>query len=88
VVLDQYFLLSAVNNQGEKVKYLYEKSEGTLQLYLNQAPITYQEYEKLVNKVHFQTIFLVILSVLLLGIVVFLVYLFVLRKGKSHEKNA
>lgn len=86
--MDQYFLLSAVNNQGEKVKYLYEKSEGTLQLYLNQAPITYQEYEKLVNKVHFQTIFLVILSVLLLGIVVFLVYLFVLRKGKSHEKNA
>lgn len=38
---DDYFLLSVMNTKGEMVEYLYESREGTLQLYLGSAPVSY-----------------------------------------------
>lgn len=50
--MGEYFLLSFLNSNGESVKYLYEKSEGTLQRYSNQALSFYQEQHSLQEALH------------------------------------
>ncbi len=83
-----YFLLSVMNNEGKMIDYLYEMKEGTLQLYLESAPINYNHYKELVKEINNKQIIIYILITVIVittigGVVLFLK----LRKGKLDEKN-
>ena len=82
-----YFLLSVMNSKGEIVDYLYETKEGTLQQYLNCAPINYTQYEALVKQVKNGQIVIAILATVLVltsGGCIFLFWK--QRKGKINEE--
>lgn len=82
-----YFLLSVMNNKGEIVEYLYEVKEGTLQLYLDSAPIHYSEYEELIKEVGKKQITIYILGTLLSLSIICCIFLFwKLRKGNLNEE--
>lgn len=82
-----YFLLSAMNNNGEIVEYLYEMKEGTLQLYLDSAPINYSQYKELIKEVeNKQIIIYVLVSILILSAICYIFLFWKLRKGKLNEE--
>lgn len=82
-----YFLIPVINKEGEKIEYLYEAKEGTLQLYSGCAPIDYNSYEELVKNTNSKQIIIYILSgCLLLSIICISFLLLKQRKGKSDEE--
>lgn len=84
---EDYFLLSVMNRNGEIVDYLYETKEGTLQLYLNSAPINYAQYEELINEIKNERIVIVILATVLVLSIGSCIFLFwKMRKGKLNEE--
>lgn len=98
-VLDNYFLLSVMNNDGEMIEYIYEKDENVFQLYSNLAPITYEkyktlaqvtdeEYEKITQKMKIEQIVICIISILLILSISTSIILFIqARKEKLNEKK-
>ena len=86
--MDSYFLLSFLDSNGEVINYLYEKNEGTLQQYSDQAMSFYQDYDALQEKLHRQQIFFSVVCVLFLIFLVLFGFLVVKRKGKTHEALA
>lgn len=79
-----YFLLSVINKEGEKVEYLYEAKEGTLQLYSGSAPVNYNQYEELIENTNTKQIIIYILATLLIISVISIIILIIkLRKETS-----
>lgn len=79
-----YFLLSVINKEGEKVEYLYESKEGTLQLYSGSAPVNYNQYEELIENTNTKQIIIYILATLLMISVISIIILIIkLRKETS-----
>ncbi len=82
-----YFLLSVMNKEGERLEYLYEAKEGTLQRYLGSAPVKYEEYEQLISKGKNQQIIIYsLIAVIGVGTIGFAIVVFKLRKEKVDEE--
>ncbi len=82
-----YFLLSVMNKEGERLEYLYEAKEGTLQRYLGSAPVKYEEYEQLISKGKNQQIIIYsLITVIGVAIIGFAIVGFKLRKEKVDEE--
>ena len=82
-----YFLLSVMNKEGERLEYLYEAKEGTLQRYLGSAPVKYEEYEQLISKGKNQQIIIYsLITVIGVAIIGFAIVVFKLRKEKVDEE--
>ena len=80
-----YFLLSVINKEGEKVEYLYESKEGTLQLYAKNAPVNYNQYEELVkDNTTKQIIIYSIGTLFTISIVAIIILIIKLRKETSR----
>lgn len=81
-----YTLLYVMDEQGKMVYYLHEKSENTLQLYSNQAAISQDAYDTLLNDQEgaLQQRMWVILALLITNVLTIL--LFVIWKMK-HKKR-
>lgn len=79
-----YFLICAMNNEGQILEYLYEEKEGTLQLYSGSAPVSYSQYEALTKEVSNKQIIIYILSAIILVSFVTIIILYIkLRKEKE-----
>lgn len=82
---ENYFLLSVLNENGERVEYLYEKSEGTLQLYAQFVSL--EQYQELTYQLKFRNSIIILMSI---GLVFSIGGLFILfwkfRKDRSHEE--
>ena len=84
---DDYFLLSVMNKEGERLEYLYEAKEGTLQRYLGSAPVKYEEYEQLISKGKNQQIIIYsLITVIGVATIGFAIVVFKLRKEKVDEE--
>lgn len=84
---ENYFLIPVINKQGEKIEYLYEEKEGTLQLYSGCAPINYNNYEELVKNINSKQIIIYILSGSLLLSAIYITFLLLKqRKEKLDEE--
>lgn len=84
---EDYYLLNAINNEGEIIEYLYETKEKTLQLYSNSAPVTYNQYEGMIKEINIKNIIIYTLVVILVLYTIGLVLIILkLRKGKLDEK--
>lgn len=84
---ENYFLISVMNSNGEKLDYLYEQKEGTLQLYSGSAPIEYNNYKELIKDTNTKQIIIYILSgFLAISIICISILILKLRKGKMDEK--
>lgn len=82
---EDYFLLSVINKEGEKVEYLYEAKEGTLQLYAKNAPVNYNQYEELVkDNTTKQIIIYSIGTLFTISIVAIIILIIKLRKETSR----
>lgn len=82
-----YFLLSVMNKEGERLEYLYEAKEGTLQRYLGSAPVKYEEYEQLISKGKNQQIIIYsLITVIGVATIGFAIVVFKLRKEKVDEE--
>ena len=76
-----------MNNQGEKIEYLYEAKEGTLQRYLGSAPIEYTEYKELLNETKNKEIIIYsLITILGACIIGFSIVIVKIRKGKVDEE--
>ena len=84
---EDYFLLSVMNNEGERLEYLYEAKEGTLQRYLGSAPIDYEEYKGLITEAKNKEIIIYsLVAVLGVSIIGFVIAVLKLKKGKVDEE--
>ncbi len=87
--LSDYCLIYVMNESGEMVYYQYEKTENTLQLYVDGAPIGMTQYQKDLKKIQslkHQNIILMIISVVCgLIIIATIISVYMMRK-KIEEK--
>lgn len=84
--LENYILLVVMNEKGEKVEYLYETSEGTLQLYGGFSTINIEQYNQIMRKINNQKNIIYIMSGLLAAsIVALIIVIFKKRKEKVDE---
>ncbi len=84
---ENYYLLNAINNEGENIEYLYETKEKTLQLYSNSAPITYNQYEGMIKEINMKNIIIYSLVIILVLYTIAVIFIILkLRKGKLDEK--
>lgn len=84
--LENYILLVVMNEKGEKVEYLYETSEGTLQLYGGFSTINIEQYNQMMRKINNQKNIIYVMSGLLaVSIVALIVVIFKKRKEKVDE---
>jgi len=86
--LENYILLVVMNEKGEKVEYLYETTEGTLQLYGGFSPINNERYNEIIKKIDNQKkIIYGISGILGLSIIVLIIVIFKKRKEKVDEST-
>ncbi len=84
---EDYFLIPVINKDGEKIEYLYEEKEGTLQIYSGCAPINYNDYEELLKNTNNKQIIIYILSgFLVLSIIVIGFLLLKQRREEVDEE--
>lgn len=83
---ENYVLLYLMDEKGKMQYYLYEKSENTLQLYSQQAPITQTEHDQLINDLESRMI--VVLALAATNVVTLLVLLIVVFKKRKPKKQA
>ena len=86
--LENYILLVVMNEKGEKVEYLYETTEGTLQLYGGFSLINNERYNEIIKKIDNQKkIIYGISGILGLSIIVLIIVIFKKRKEKVDEST-
>ena len=86
--LENYILLVVMNEKGEKVEYLYETTEGTLQLYGGFSPINNERYNEIIKKIDNQKKIIYGISGLLgLSIIVLIIVILKKRKEKVDEST-
>ena len=86
--LENYILLVVMNEKGEKVEYLYETTEGTLQLYGGFSLINNERYNEIIKKIDNQKKIIYGISGLLgLSIIVLIIVIFKKRKEKVDEST-
>lgn len=84
--LENYILLVVMNEKGEKVEYLYETSEGTLQLYGAFSDINNETDEEMAKKVDTQRYIICAMGgLLLLSIIILIIVILKKRKEKTDE---
>lgn len=86
--LEGYILLVVLNEKGEKVEYLYETSEGTMQLYGGFSTVKKEQYNEMMKIIEIQKyVICAISALLLLSIMLVIILVFKQRKGKANETS-
>ena len=77
-----------LNEKGEKVEYLYETSEGTMQLYGGFSTVKKEQYNEMIKIIEIQKyVICAISALLLLSIMLVIILVFKQRKGKANETS-
>lgn len=75
-----------MNEKGEKVEYLYETTEGTLQLYGGFSVVDNEEYNETEKEIKVKNIIIYTMSgLLILSIVILIIVILKQRKEKVDE---
>lgn len=81
--LENYILLVVMNEKGEKLEYLYETSEGTLQLYGGFSTTSMEQYNQMVKKVNGQKNIIYAMGALLAISVIFLIIVLIKQRKEK-----
>lgn len=81
--LENYILLVVMNEKGEKLEYLYETSEGTLQLYGGFSTTSMEQYNQMVKKVNGQKNMIYAMGALLAISVIFLIIVLIKQRKEK-----
>lgn len=82
---ENYVLLYLMDEKGKMQYYLYEKSENTLQLYSQQAPITQAAHDQLLSDLETRMILLIALAIT--NVVTLLILLIAVVKKRRPKAN-